>query len=769
MALMLASTATPTSGATPAQVNAAIEKSIAYLYSMQKPSGRWETADQRAGTSHDVIGMQGDTFGGYTALATYALLAAGENPQDPRLQRAISFLADGDIMGIYSIGVRANIWPLLPASDKRYKALSEHDAFLLVNGMQTGHERAETRGFWEYGNGRGPGLRGSTRFDHSVSQYGVLGLWACAENGVEINRSVWESIDAGWRSQQYADGGWTYSTAPPEKTEKETASMTAAGVATLFITDDILYPDRGLDCRGNVANENIERGLAWMAAHFNDVTTPYAFYGVERIGAASGRKYFGPIDWYANGTDRLIKMQQANGAWKGDYPAADLSNTAFSLLFLVRGREPVMMQKLQYAVSLTSQHVLTEGNWNQRSRDVANLARWVGRHIEHDLNWAITTLDAPADDLHEAPVLYISGDQSLDFTSAEQAKLRDFIQTGGMILANADCGLTRSDFSRSFEAMGKQLFPQYAFRDLPADHPIFTHQQYPAINWKNPAKVRALSNGVRELMVLIPDADPARAWQLRSDKSSEAAFQLGADIFLYAVDRKNLSNRGESYTAHPDPNIISDHSAKIGRLVIGDNWDPEPGGWQRLGALIHNQYQLDIDVRPVRPATQNLAGYKILHLTGTNAFSLSPAIRTKLVDYVQHGGTLVIDAAGGNASFAAAATLELKACFGAAAVDQALENPLDLSAPLFNLPGATIKTIGYRDIYRRQAVGNLKGPRLDAIEQGGRPAIFFSREDLTAGLVGEPVDGIAGYSPQSATEIMRNIVLSSAFGKRPGK
>ena len=39
-------------------------------------------------------------------------------------------------------------------------------------------------------------------------------------------------------------------------------------------------------------------------------------------------------------------------------------------------------------------------------------------------------------------------------------------------------------------------------------------------------------------------------------------------------------------------------------------------------------------------------------------------------------------------------------------------------------------------------------------------AVIFSREDLSAGLVGEPVDGITGYSPASATELMTNILLS---------
>ena len=82
-------------------------------------------------------GMQGDTFGGYTAIATYALLASGENRSDPRISKAVQFLEDADIIGIYALGLRANVWALLPG-DRRARIMAERDAQLIINGMQTG-------------------------------------------------------------------------------------------------------------------------------------------------------------------------------------------------------------------------------------------------------------------------------------------------------------------------------------------------------------------------------------------------------------------------------------------------------------------------------------------------------------------------------------------------------------------------------------------------------------------------------------------------------
>ena len=51
-------------------------------------------------------------------------------------------------------------------------------------------------------------------------------------------------------------------------------------------------------------------------------------------------------------------------------------------------------------------------------------------------------------------------------------------------------------------------------------------------------------------------------------------------------------------------------------------------------------------------------------------------------------------------------------------------------------------------------------PRIRAMKTHGalHTAVFFSREDLTAGLVGQKVDGIIGYQPDVATQLMGNII-----------
>jgi hypothetical protein len=56
------------------------------------------------------------------------------------------------------------------------------------------------------------------------------------------------------------------------------------------------------------------RGLAWLEKEDNclKVTTGwpgYTLYGIERVGLASGFKYFGENDWYRKLAQKLVHLQ----------------------------------------------------------------------------------------------------------------------------------------------------------------------------------------------------------------------------------------------------------------------------------------------------------------------------------------------------------------------------------------------------------------------------------------------------------------------------
>ncbi|KKK71522.1 hypothetical protein LCGC14_2913080, partial [marine sediment metagenome] len=71
--------------------------------------------------------------GGYTALACYGLLAAGESYREPRMKRALKWLAKVPMNATYCLGLRSQVWTFLPR--KRMRPLLARDARQLVNSI----------------------------------------------------------------------------------------------------------------------------------------------------------------------------------------------------------------------------------------------------------------------------------------------------------------------------------------------------------------------------------------------------------------------------------------------------------------------------------------------------------------------------------------------------------------------------------------------------------------------------------------------------------
>lgn len=754
---LLSLPAAPARAATAEQVDRALEKAKAYLY-LQRKNANWESTPARdpAGQRWQTTGGQ---WGGPTAISVYALLAAGEDPQSHELMPSINWLKTADIIGTYAISMRCQVWLLLPRTAETRK-LAQFDRDRLQGAFD---DSPHTRGGFLYNYLTTK--HDKDMIDHSVSQFGVLSMWACARMGIEISPQYWEDEEKRWTYDQQPDGGWFYADkADTGDHPGEQASMTAAGVATLFITQDYVHEADGLRCTGNIRNEHIDRGLKWMADHISDWTPNanfggyyipgYTLYGIERIGVASGLKYFGSVDWYQYGADWCVKNQGADGSWGGNIP-----NTAFCMLFLARGRAPVLINKIAYDQD-AGPDAGKPGPWNQRPRDAANFVRWMSEQTERDINWQVSNLDVPEDELHDAPFLYISGNKALSLKGEQVDKLRQFIQHGGMILFNADCGPEGAlPFISSVSKLGKQMFPDYEFRDLPDSHPIFTNEQYPPSRWKTRVPLRALSNGVRELMILMPN-DPARSWQLQESSGGghEELFQAVDDIVLYGTDKTNLLVKGQSFLIKPDPKITAARTVKIARLKYNRNWDPEPGGWDRLAAILHNDARVDLTTKTVELNDQPITGCKIAHLTGTTGFTFTTAQMQTLKNFVQQGGTLIIDCAGGSSEFAQSAETMLNKVFPGG-----LKDALSPADPIYSA-GFPRTDIHYRQ-FARANLGSIRTPQLKAIKIGWRNGVYYSRYDLSGGLVGEPVDGVIGYDPDSCSEIMSGMILQTISKK----
>ena len=339
-------------------IDGAVDKAVAYLLSQQKADGSWENGPRLDKPESDgsfcAVEICDGTAGAETAIVTYAFGFCNSRAKSAKRsdQKAVAWLEHVDLHGTYAIGLRAQVWNLLPESARTKPFIFARDRTIGITSIFGRFLKGANAGFYAYIYGADTGgvlatgmpaleqtgLPDNTPFDRSNSQYAVLGAWAVEQAGAEIPVKYWEDEDQAWKAAQQPDGSWTYNNVtdptmvyevgpggkvtlrprkPTDKIANSIPTMTCAGVATLYITQDYIMPGRWAhlfdSCNGGYVNVNIERGLAWIDKHIDQIMSlntgnfHYAIYGVERIGVASGRKYIGGIDWFQRGAEALVQ------------------------------------------------------------------------------------------------------------------------------------------------------------------------------------------------------------------------------------------------------------------------------------------------------------------------------------------------------------------------------------------------------------------------------------------------------------------------------
>jgi hypothetical protein len=399
-----------------------------------------------------------ETFAGLNALCVYALLHAGQAVADPRLtaqappmkaliDRMKEFSMDGN-RATYSRALRISALAVYDRPEDR--AVLQKDAEWLVSTSQGG----------AYTYGRPPeghATRDKNNWDNSNSQYGALGVWAATEAGFRAPAQYWTDVENHWTDSQAHSGGWGYGPGA----QQATLAMTSAGVTSLFIAREQLGTTPGAPDRetGAALPRAIQLGLEWLdeADHAVNIGghRGYTLYGLERAGLASGYKFFGKHDWYLTLAAQAIKDQRADGSWDGG--DGTMAETAFTVLFLSRGRHPIFVSKLRFA-----------GNWANRPRDVANLTRFAGRELERPLNWQTVGLEREWTEWTDSPVLFIASDQAPNFSDADVEKFRAYIDSGGMLFTHAD--KNSPAFTKYVESLAQRLFPNYRLAPIADDH-----------------------------------------------------------------------------------------------------------------------------------------------------------------------------------------------------------------------------------------------------------------------------------------------------------
>ena len=702
------------------RIDSAVARAVGYLTRQIGEDGRcageFRPDDMRQG------------FGGKTALCLYALLGAGIDHRKDPVKRAMDWVLAAELKGTYAVSMRACALAAVK-DDTLAEALAKDVRWLI--------EAANNDGAYTYASAGG---KATQTYDNSNSQMAVLGVWSGAGRGVEVPARYWQKVERHWTGDQHL-GAWGYHTRTPGANRKTYGSMTAAGLATLYICFDNLRRDQFVRCTGRPEDQPIAEGLTWLAENFTATDNPklganwlyYWLFCVERVGLASGMKYFGKHDWYAAGVESLLAAQNDDGSWSaGDR----IPQTAFALLFLVHGRNPVLFNKLRY-----------KGKWNARPRDLANLTRFLSNTFERPVGWQIIEADSPLADWHDAPILYLSGAGPIELTDEQIARMRSFVHQGGMILSEAACN--SGTFTLDMQKIYKRLFPDYPLQRLGEDHPIYSLNFTPI----DVGGISGVSNGVRMLAIHAP-RELSLALQLGPGADRTRLFELLANLYFYATDKGVLRPRGAG--AWPaESTVTPKHVLRIARVKYKGNYNPEPLAWQRLARLVADRHAIRLIVsEPMEIGKLDAEKHPVAAMTGTDAFTLSDAEAALLKQYLAEGGTLFVDAAGGSQAFAKSAEQHV--------LPLGDSPPRLIASTVLTGGPAPLKQVNYRRDFA-MALGDAKHQsRLQAVLLKDRIAIVYSSEDLTAGLCGYPGYKLRAYTSETAVVLVTNLLCHIA-------
>jgi hypothetical protein len=717
----------PVVGVTDAEIGDSITKGVDFLL-------RQFTASELSGTY--------DHYEGLDTLAVYALMQAELATHDRRIDIHSQFMIDA-INAVkkfpmssdyvtYARALRATALALYDRSEDHF--VIKQDVDWLLNSQEHG-------GFTY--NNQFPRQTDYAFWDNSNSQYGLLGVWSGAEAGVQVPLEFWRDVRTHWTKCQRPDGQWTYRQDQPDPSR----SMTLAGIASLFVAQDYLDSSEYADEVGRPPfDPALQRAMDWLERGENSVIalpngadyyTYYALYGLERTGLASGFKFYGEHDWYRERAQDIIARQDSQGSWgsgAGLYEA--IVDTSYSLLFLARGRHPILMNKLRY-----------DGDWANRPRDVANLARFASEELERPLNWQVVPLNRDWRDWTDSPILYLAGDKPPPLTQDDKDKIKAYIQNGGLLLTQADGG--SEPFTNYIQYLGHQLFPQYSWTDLPPGNVLFTV----TYRLSDLPRIQVITNGSRILMIHCP-TDMTRLWQHRIETADTSSLELGVNLALYAAGKSELKNRleGGYFEMPPGPPAAG---IALGEIKYDGNWAPEPAAWPRARRWFRQQTTLDIDVQTI--PMENLAELHppIAHLTGTTKMNLTDEQLKSLKAYVENGGVLLIDPCGMPDEFLQSVHDDLLLrIFPDGKLD-----PIPDTHPLLIASGngmTDVTTAEVRQFVRTLPdVGDIRPTMLKA----GQGHVIILPLDLVSGLLGTDAWGIAGYQPEYSLQLMKNIVL----------
>jgi hypothetical protein len=156
------------------------------------------------------------------------------------------------------------------------------------------------------------------------------------------------------------------------------------------------------------------------------------------------------------------------------------------------------------------------------------------------VNPSFCSVRLDADGLFDFPFCVMSGNETFSFTPKEREQLRKYLLQGGFLLASPSCSDEKWD--KAFRQEIKICFPEYALKQIPMSHPIFSIvNRIPRLTEKHGKEVFIEGLEINGRLVMVYSKDGLNDVQHASGccccggNEIEYPALVNVNVFTYAV------------------------------------------------------------------------------------------------------------------------------------------------------------------------------------------------------------------------------------------
>jgi hypothetical protein len=194
--------------------------------------------------------------------------------------------------------------------------------------------------------------------------------------------------------------------------------------------------------------------------------------------------------------------------------------------------------------------VIYNGEWKTRHAGLSVLLQQFNQKTDIPVKYDRKEIKLSDPRLFDAPFIYLTGHEDFTLDQADLNNLRDYLNKGGTLFAEACCG--RRAFDLAFRQVLAKVFPGQNLKPIPLSHSLFAMPNHIAKMGVTPAMAAQVGNrstiepqlfGLEvegHLAVIYSPYGLAGGWELSQNPyalgyEDSAAIALGENILMYGI------------------------------------------------------------------------------------------------------------------------------------------------------------------------------------------------------------------------------------------